>query len=103
MRRTTDCETVGGRPSLTPLAFFTASASFVRWPISRRSNCPNVATTCAIALACGRRGVHGAVERDQRPALLLCGRHQRREVGHRARERVELRHNERLRLAALGA
>src|SRR5262249_59070539 len=53
MRRTTACGTVGGRPNLTPLAFFAASASLVRWPISRRSNWPNVARTCAIASPAG--------------------------------------------------
>ena len=42
-----------------------------------------------------RRGVHGAVERDERPVLLLRRRHQRGEVDHRAREPVELRHHKR--------
>jgi hypothetical protein len=38
MRRTTAFGTVGGRPSLTPAAFFIASASRVRCEISRRSS-----------------------------------------------------------------
>jgi hypothetical protein len=38
MRRTTADSRVGGRPSLTPLARLTASASFVRCEISLRSN-----------------------------------------------------------------
>jgi hypothetical protein len=53
MRRTTEGGTVGGRPSLTPPAFLTARGSLVRWLISRRSNCPKVASTCAIASPAG--------------------------------------------------
>ncbi|MEA2160729.1 MAG: hypothetical protein QOD66_3109 [Solirubrobacteraceae bacterium] len=38
-----------GRPRRTPLARFAASASRVRWPISLRSNCANVASTFGAA------------------------------------------------------
>jgi len=38
-----------GRPSQIPSGRFTASASFVRWPISRRSNWVNVASTLAMS------------------------------------------------------
>ena len=49
MRPTIARGTVGGRPSLTPLAFLIARASFVRWPINRRSNYAKVASMFAIA------------------------------------------------------
>src|SRR5262249_16870312 len=102
MRRTTDWGTFGGRPSLTPAAFLAASAFLVRWPISRRSNCPKVARQhVRSCLSGGGRGVEGAVERYQRPALLLCRRHQRCEVEYRARETVELRYDQGLRFACL--
>jgi len=42
-----------GLPSWTPCFLFTASASRVRWPIRRRSNCANVASTWAIASPAG--------------------------------------------------
>jgi hypothetical protein len=44
---------VGGRPSRTPLARLTASASFVRCEINLRSNCANVASMFAIASPAG--------------------------------------------------
>jgi hypothetical protein len=39
--------------SLTPCAFLSASAAFVRSATSRRSNCANVAGTIAIASPAG--------------------------------------------------
>jgi hypothetical protein len=40
---------VEGRPSFTPCARFTASASRIRCEINRRSRCAKVAITCAMA------------------------------------------------------
>jgi hypothetical protein len=44
---------VRGRPSCTPCAFVTASASFVRWPINLRSNWEKFATELAIISLAG--------------------------------------------------
>ena len=49
----------------------------------------------------GRRRVHGAVQRDERPPLLLRLRHHRGEIEHRAGEAVELGDDERIRASPL--
>ena len=98
IRRTTACGNVGGRPSLTPCARFTASASFVRCEISRRSNCAKVASMFAIASPLGVEVSTAQSSATSAQCCFCAVAHQRGEVDHRAREPVELRHHERGRL-----
>jgi hypothetical protein len=62
----------------------TASASLVRCEISRRSNWAKRREHVRHRLTGGRGGFDGAVQRDQRPVLLLRLRHHRGDVEHRA-------------------
>src|SRR5512133_1786318 len=71
-------EMVGGRPSRTPCARLAASAALVRWdqlPLEGGEGGEQVRGRCF-----GRRRLEGAVEGDQRPALLLGGCDQAGEV-----------------------
>jgi len=53
MRATISSGMSRGRPRRTPAAFLTASAAFVRSPMSRRSNWANTAMTAATISPCG--------------------------------------------------
>src|SRR6266851_1477708 len=91
---------VGGRPSRTPCERLMASASLVRCEIERRSQGEGGEQGRDRLLGRRRRG-EGAVEGDERPALLLRGRDQGGEVEQRAREPDLLRGDERVRVSAL--
>ena len=90
---------LGGRPSRTPCERARASAARVRCEIERRSHWAKVASNGRQRLPGGRPRLQGAVEGDERPALLLRAPQQGHELEQRRREPLPLVGDERLRIA----
>jgi hypothetical protein len=92
MRVTTLAGRTRGRPSLIPCAFFTASASRVRWPMISRSHCAAEAITDA------RNLPHtGGATTDQRPPTPHPGANRNRTAGRHSGRRRTLEQGDRRR------